>query len=184
MVHQFRNGSTLAFINYGTGTCLDLTASDPKSGTPVIGYRYNGTSNQHWKLVKVDYAGAKVFPVYWLINQATGTALDLLNASKENGTQINGWTTGDGKPNPTQLWRLVTTNANGAVVMIQNVGSGTFVDLYLGNAADRTKITGWAGNIAEENPHQLWRVKVISQDDTNDTRDESDDNSAKKKGSK
>ncbi|KAH7014616.1 ricin B lectin domain-containing protein [Microdochium trichocladiopsis] len=160
---QFKDGSVLAFINYGSGTCLDLTASDPKSGNPVIGYNYNATSNQHWKLVKVPYSGAKVWPVYFLINQATGTALDLYNGGQENGTQITGWANGPAsKTNPHQLWRLVTADANSDVVMIQNIGTGTYVDLYLGGSQNSTKITGWAGNLAEENTHQLWKVKVIS----------------------
>ncbi|KAJ1325522.1 RICIN domain-containing protein [Microdochium nivale] len=160
---QLQDGTVISLINYGAGTALDLTASNPKNGTPVIGYNYNGTSNQHWKLVKVPYSGSKVWPTWFLINQATGTALDLLDGGQENGTEIVGWTNGAAsKTNPHQLWRLITADTNFDVVAIQNVGTNTFVDLYNGGTENSTKVVGWAGDVSNQNPHQLWKVQIVS----------------------
>lgn len=153
------NGAVVAFINVTAGTCLDLKASDPTNGTPVIGYQYNRTKNQQWKLEKVDYKS--YWPVFMLRNVQTGTYMDLYNGGKDNGTAVVGWAGGN-TTNTHQLWRFVNADPNGNLVMIQNVGSNTYIDLYLGSSENLTKITGWAGSVDSENPHQLWKVQAAN----------------------
>ncbi|KAI2464250.1 carbohydrate-binding module family 13 protein [Annulohypoxylon bovei var. microspora] len=128
-----------------------------QNGTSVIGYQYHGGNNQRWKLQKVDTS--TVWPTWVIRNVETNTNLDLYNGGKENKTKITGWAGAEAEnSNPHQLWYLVTADDEGRVFMIQNVGTGTYVDLFNGNSANSTQITGWAGQVERKNPHQLWRI--------------------------
>ncbi|KAI1138464.1 carbohydrate-binding module family 13 protein [Hypoxylon sp. FL0543] len=154
---DYLDGAVVTFFNYGTGTCLDLSDGGKDNGTPVIGYQYHGGANQQWRLERVDKSA--VWPTWVIRNVQTSTNLDLYLGGKDNGTKITGWAgaTTD-NTNSHQLWRLVTADPAGRVFMIQNVGTGTYVDLYNGSSANSTKITGWAGVVESKNHHQLWRV--------------------------
>ncbi|KAI1455441.1 carbohydrate-binding module family 13 protein [Annulohypoxylon moriforme] len=157
LLHESLDDAVVTFLNYGTGSALDLSQGGKDNGTPVIGYQYHGGNNQRWKLEKVDQGTA--WPTWIIRNVQAETNLDLYNGGKDNGTKITGW--GGATTNNTnahQLWRLVTADDLGRVFMIQNVGTGTYVDLLNGNSANSTKISGWAGNVESKNPHQLWRV--------------------------
>ncbi|GAP87687.1 hypothetical protein SAMD00023353_2800080 [Rosellinia necatrix] len=151
------NGATVNFLNYGTGTALDLTAGNPANGTPLIGYQFHGGANQQWRLERAD--DSPVWPSWKIRSVQTGTYLDLAGGGSANGTQVQGW---QGAATNNQLWRLVSADPSGRVVMIQNIGTATYVDLYNGNPANLTKITGWAGKVEDKNPHQLWRVQFVN----------------------
>ncbi|KAK6071982.1 hypothetical protein SCUP234_09471 [Seiridium cupressi] len=156
-----RNGATVAFKNVGTGTCIDLTESNPADNTHIIGYQYNGTKNQHWRLEQVGTTGP--WPVYMIKNLATGTYIVLPNGGKDSGTPIVGWQGGN-TSNDHQRWRFITADPDtGEVVMIQNVGTGTFIDLYNGGSANSTKILGWAGEpgVNAANTPQQWKVVSV-----------------------
>ncbi|KAK6070658.1 hypothetical protein SCUP515_08267 [Seiridium cupressi] len=145
-----RNGATVAFKNVGTGTCIDLTESNPADNTPIIGYQYNGTKNQHWRLERVGTTGP--WPVYMIKNLATGMVHRLSDGRGGNTS------------NDHQRWRFITADPDtGEVVMIQNVGTGTFIDLYNGGSANSTKILGWAGEpgVNAANTHQQWKVVSV-----------------------
>ncbi|KAI1396500.1 carbohydrate-binding module family 13 protein [Hypoxylon fuscum] len=150
------DGATVSFLNYGSGTCVDLAGGETKNGTKIIGYQFHGGKNQQWKLLKVDKSS--VWPTWVIRNVHTNTNMDLYNGGNDNGAKINGWAGGEATTNDHQLWRLVTADTNGRVFMIQNVGTGTYVDLLNGNSANSTQIGGWAGDIQSKNPHQLWRI--------------------------
>ncbi|KAL7624868.1 hypothetical protein AAE478_004082 [Parahypoxylon ruwenzoriense] len=151
------DGAVVSFFNYGTGTCLDLTEGNSANGTPIIGFQFHGGQNQQWRLLKNE--NNSVWPTWVIRNVKSDTNVDLYNGGEGNGTRINGWAGAASKnPNNHQLWRLVTADTKGRVFMIQNVGTGTYVDLLNGNSANGTQISGWAGNVESKNPHQLWRV--------------------------
>ncbi|KAI1377169.1 carbohydrate-binding module family 13 protein [Hypoxylon crocopeplum] len=151
------DGAVVSFFNYGTGTCLDLSQGGTQNGTHIIGYQFHGGKNQQWKLERVDKSD--VWPTWVIRNVQANTNMDLYNGGKDNGTRINGWAGAQtNNTNDHQLWRLVTADTKGRVFMIQNVGTGTYVDLLNGNPANSTQISGWAGNVESKNPHQLWRV--------------------------
>ncbi|KAI1442052.1 carbohydrate-binding module family 13 protein [Annulohypoxylon stygium] len=151
------DGAVVSFLNYGTGTAVDLSQSGNDNGTPVIGYQFHGGENQQWKLLKVD--NSSVWPTWVIRNVKTNTNLDLYNGGNENGTKITGWAGAQANnTNSHQLWYLVTADTAGRVFRIQNVGTGTYVDLLNGNSANSTQISGWAGSVETKNPHQLWRV--------------------------
>ncbi|KAI0884122.1 carbohydrate-binding module family 13 protein [Annulohypoxylon maeteangense] len=154
---QSLDGAVVSFLNYGTGTAIDLTKGGKQDGTPVIGYEYHGGENQKWKLQKVDKS--TVWPTFTIRNVQADTNLDLYQGGKEDGTKITGWAgPATENINSHQLWYFVTADDAGTVFMIQNVGTGTFVDLLNGNAANSTEISGWGGYVQNKNPHQLWRV--------------------------
>ncbi|KAI0425939.1 carbohydrate-binding module family 13 protein [Xylaria sp. FL1042] len=151
------DGAIVSFLNYGTGTALDLTAGNTDNGTPLIGYQFHGGANQQWKLERVD--NGPVWPTWKLRNVQTGTYVDLDDGKSANGTAIQGW---QKLENNNQLFRLISADPMGRAIMIQNVASGTYIDLFNGNSANLTKITGWAGNIESKNTHQLWRMLLIN----------------------
>ncbi|KAI1426963.1 carbohydrate-binding module family 13 protein [Xylaria sp. FL1777] len=148
------DGATVCFLNYGTGSALDLAAGNTGNGTPLIGYQYHGGKNQQWKLEQVDHS--TVWPTWKLHNVQTGTCADLAGGSSANGTIVHGWEKLDNNKN--QLFRFVSADPQGRVVMIQNVGTGTYIDLFNGGSANSTKIIGWEGSPESQNPNQIWRI--------------------------
>ncbi|RYP14270.1 hypothetical protein DL765_006499 [Monosporascus sp. GIB2] len=152
------DGAIVSFLNYGTGTAIDLTEGKPQNGTPIIGYQFHGLENQQWKLERVD--DNPVWPSWMIRNVKTGTYIDLYNGGSSNGTKITGWSGGN-NGNQHQLWRLVSADPSGRVLMIQNIGTGTYIDLLNGNPANLAQISGWEGHIESRNPHQLWRILRI-----------------------
>ncbi|KAI1282354.1 carbohydrate-binding module family 13 protein [Xylaria sp. FL0933] len=147
------DGAIVSFLNYGTGTALDLSDGKTDNGTPLVGWQFHGGENQQWKLERVD--SSPVWPTWKLRNIKSGTYVELDDGKSANGTTIQGW---QKKENNNQLFRLVSADPMGRVFMIQNVASGTYIDLLNGNPANSTKITGWAGILEIKNAHQLWRV--------------------------
>ncbi|KAI1310871.1 ricin B lectin domain-containing protein [Xylaria venustula] len=103
------DGAIVSFLNYGTGSALDLSAGNAASGTPLVGYRFHGGENQQWKLEKVDHS--TVWPTWKLRNVKTSTYIDLDNGNSANGTKLQAWAKSDNNKN--QLFRLVTADPQG-----------------------------------------------------------------------
>ncbi|RSL40023.1 hypothetical protein CEP54_016209 [Fusarium duplospermum] len=161
---QSLNGRTVAFVNFGTGTAMDLSGgqTSPPDGTPCIGYQAHLNENQQWKLVKWkdDDVGRPIFRIQNI--KASGRALDLYNGGTANDTKITGWqySTFGGH----QAWYIHPVGVfpeNGTVVKIQNYGANTFVDLRYGSSDNGTPIVGWQGDLHSLNPHQLWVLKFV-----------------------
>ncbi|OTA77266.1 carbohydrate-binding module family 13 protein [Hypoxylon sp. CO27-5] len=151
------DGAVVTFFNYGTGTCLDLTGGAKDNGTPITGSLFNNGDNQKWRLTRIEKNA--VWPTWVIRNVQSETNIDLYNGGQDDGTRISGWHGAvEGNTNTHQLWRLVTADPSGRVFMIQNAGTGTYVNLLNGNSADGTEISGWAGSVEFEEPNQLWRI--------------------------
>ncbi|KAI1086702.1 carbohydrate-binding module family 13 protein [Rostrohypoxylon terebratum] len=155
------DGAVVSFLNYGTNSSLDLSHGGTADGTDVIGYKFHNGDNQYWKLEKIDQTVA--WPTWVIRNVQSNTNLDLYLGGSANGTKITGWAGPEkNNINKHQLWYLVTADDTGNVYMIQNVGTGTYVDLNGGNAANGAKITGWSGSVRQKNPNQLWCLNIRS----------------------
>ncbi|KPM35137.1 hypothetical protein AK830_g11430 [Neonectria ditissima] len=160
---QDLNGKTVAFVNFGTNTAIDLSGGhcDPPDGTPCIGWDAVLSENQQWKLVKLR-DGPGGLPLFRIQNvKAPGKALDLYNGSSSDNTKITGWSHGS-TTNDHQLWYIHPVGEfqnRGNVVMLENYGTNTFVDLYLGGAANGTSVVGWQGSLKALGSHQLWFLK-------------------------
>ncbi|KAI0893049.1 carbohydrate-binding module family 13 protein [Annulohypoxylon nitens] len=153
------DGAVVSFLNYGTNSSLDLRAGGTADGTDVIGYQFHNGDNQYWKLEKIEQSLA--WPTWVIRNVQSNTNLDLYLGGGENGTKITGWAGPEtNNINKHQLWYLVTADDTGSVFLIQNVGTGTYVDLNNGNATNGAKISGWTGSVQQKNPNQLWRLNV------------------------
>ncbi|KAF2964612.1 hypothetical protein GQX73_g8968 [Xylaria multiplex] len=152
------DGAIVSFINYGTGTALDLSEGSSRNETPIIGYKFHGHTNQQWRLQRVD--SSTVWPTWKLINVASATVVDLYGGGSNNGNPIIGQV--NQADNMNQLWYLVSADPLGRVVKIQNIRTGTYVNLLDGSVADGTKVTGYAGSVQDKNSHQLWRVLHIN----------------------
>ncbi|KAJ3576851.1 hypothetical protein NPX13_g3570 [Xylaria arbuscula] len=143
------DGAIVSFLNY-------------VQALPLTFQEFHGGANQQWRLERVD--GSSVWPTWKLHNVQSKTVVDLAFGGAKNGNPIIGQVNEDNNNN--QLWHLVSADPLGPVVMIQNIGTGTYIDLFNGSSANlasqfpprRTKITGWAGTVQDKNPHQLWRV--------------------------
>ncbi len=83
--HQIR-------IAAGDGKCLDVTAANPQSGTPVELWDCNGGPNQSW-IVSRDGT----------IRGLAGKCLDVAGGNPEDGTRIILWDCNGG---PNQKWSL------------------------------------------------------------------------------
>ncbi|OTA99444.1 carbohydrate-binding module family 13 protein [Hypoxylon sp. CI-4A] len=157
-----RDGAVVTFLNYETGTCIDLAGGGKDNATKVIGWQFHNGENQQWKLQIADATDPNN-PKWVIRNVKTKTNLDLYHSEKGNGTKIAGWAGREGdNTNQNQLWHFIPAiGAKGYhVLKIQNAASGTFVDLRGGNPANGAEICGWAGS-GYPNPHQLWRILRI-----------------------
>ncbi|KAI1366037.1 ricin B lectin domain-containing protein [Xylaria arbuscula] len=114
------DGATVSFFNYGTGTCIDLTEGSTKNETPIIGYQFHAGANQQWKLERAD--SSTVWPAYKLINVQSKTCIDLANGNASNGNPIIGQV--NQANNPNQLWRLVSADRSGRVVISRTLAPG------------------------------------------------------------
>ncbi|KAI0390576.1 carbohydrate-binding module family 13 protein [Xylariaceae sp. FL0594] len=150
------DGATITLLNYGTGKCIDLPDGS-RNGKPLVGTKFQSLQSQMWKVELADKS--TVWPLFKLQNVKFGRYADLSGGNKASGTGIQCW---EKYPNNNQLWRFVSADPQGRVIMIQNYGSGTYFDLYSGNPEDGTQVKGWAGNIETKNIHQLWRVLRIN----------------------
>ncbi|KAF7519965.1 hypothetical protein G7054_g12909 [Neopestalotiopsis clavispora] len=160
MSSPIANGAVVTFTNLGSGTCIDLAGGNAGNGVAISGWKCHGGNNQKWQLQQVGNTGP--WPVYMIKNQYSGTYMDLYNGGTTDGTPIYGWQGGNSN-NPHQRWRFVTGDPhNGNVVLIENIGAGTYVDLYLGGGVNGTGINGWslADDLSSGNPHQQWKVAV------------------------
>ncbi|KAI1345855.1 carbohydrate-binding module family 13 protein [Xylaria sp. FL0043] len=152
------DGAVVVFLNYATGTCIDLPHGSPENETPLIGFQFHAGENQQWKIQRAD--SSTVWPAYKLINVQSSTCMDLTNGNPANGTLVIGQVNQPNNNN--QLWRLVSADPLGRVYMIQNVAGSTYIDLAGQDPANGTTIHGWEGTIQEKNLAQLWRILIIN----------------------
>ncbi|KAJ7135356.1 ricin B lectin domain-containing protein [Mycena filopes] len=89
------NGGYYTFQNLRTGSFLDMADGDSKLGNRIIGFRWNGSNNQHWKLESDGI-------YYKISNVASGTYANLKGNYRADGTPIIGYTDTKGEGNG--LW--------------------------------------------------------------------------------
>ncbi|KXJ88437.1 ricin B lectin domain-containing protein [Microdochium bolleyi] len=160
---ELKDGSVVAFFNYGTGTCLDLNEGYRHNGADVIGFNYHGGANQHWRLVRAQSSDPKVWPVWNLVNVMTGTAMTMKSRWPDHNTVVTCWEREQGEDQD-QMWHLITADAEASIYMLHNAASTLFVNLWYGttDCYDRSSITGRKGGFNRENAFQLWRMRIIS----------------------
>ena len=88
-----KDGDSYILINARSRTVLDLSGGKPDNGVPVVGWSQHmnpGGLNQVWK-VKFTEKDDHNWQWCKLINQQSGTILDLSDGKPENGTKVQGW---------------------------------------------------------------------------------------------
>ncbi|KAF4992464.1 hypothetical protein FGRMN_7135 [Fusarium graminum] len=122
MDSQRLNGRIVSFVNFGTGTGIDLSgeysrwkgALDLYNGstgdnTKITGWQYQSFGgDQAWYIHPVGEFPANG-AVVKIQNYGANTLVDLLNGSGSNGTPIVGWQGNIHSLNPHQLWVLKFT---------------------------------------------------------------------------
>ncbi|KAJ4246858.1 hypothetical protein NW762_013410 [Fusarium torreyae] len=123
---QSLSGRTVAFVNFGTGTAMDLSGgsktsqNSPPNGTPCIGYQPHLNESQQWKLVK------------WK-DDDLGVPSSGSRTSWQLG--ITGWQYSTFGCHQDWYINLVGVfRGNGTVVKPQTCGPNTFVDLRYGSS--------------------------------------------------
>ncbi|PYI09491.1 hypothetical protein BO78DRAFT_415765 [Aspergillus sclerotiicarbonarius CBS 121057] len=81
----------------------------------------------------------------YLINVAGRTALDLRERNAANGTPVHGW---EVNQTVAQKWKLRKVHYNSAWSpwTLENISSGTYLDLKYGDSMDGTPVVGWNNN--------------------------------------
>jgi hypothetical protein len=103
---------------------------------------------------------------YVIVNRQTGTVLDLDRGRSANGTPICGYqvygTRNISNPIPTnRRWRILSLNTGNTYdpVFIQNVGTGTVLDLDCRTGANNgNRLHGWAMRVHPLKNNQLWHI--------------------------
>ncbi|KAF5389604.1 hypothetical protein D9757_004236 [Collybiopsis confluens] len=100
---------------------------------------------------------------YFIHNARVPIAVNLNNAgATANGTTVvaweqKRWDDANNFDAANQMWLIKPVpNAAGDVYTVQNIKSGTFLDLHGGSSADKTPIVGWEGNNSNT---QKWIIK-------------------------
>ncbi|KAI4519830.1 hypothetical protein K525DRAFT_286763 [Schizophyllum commune Loenen D] len=97
-----------AAFNLATNKCLDLQGGLAAKGTPVLGWDYKKTDNQHWSMMRQS-AGQ----YYKIQNVKASTFVDLDNGGKDNGSKIQGWAGQWEEANSHQQWNFELHSARG-----------------------------------------------------------------------
>ncbi|EPS97735.1 hypothetical protein FOMPIDRAFT_82407 [Fomitopsis schrenkii] len=107
VVSKVASDPVYSIENARSGTCLDLSNSESKNGTPIIGYEATGHPNQHWVIHRNNADTG-----YVIENKATSTYVDLQGGNSANGTPVQSWA-GEGVQitNKNQLWEFVAACA-------------------------------------------------------------------------
>ncbi|KAL1748276.1 ricin B lectin domain-containing protein [Schizophyllum fasciatum] len=95
-------------FNLATNLCLDLEKGLVENGTPVIGYKYHETQNQHWVIKRQTNS-----EYYKIQSVKTSTFVDLNDGAKDNGTKIQGWRGKWDESNNHQRWNFNQYSATG-----------------------------------------------------------------------
>ena len=92
--------------------------------------------------------GPKDQGIYGLVlaGAALEVGIDLDSGAKNNGAYVQLWKYDSNNPSPNMQWRFHKQDEggdSGNLWKIQNVTSGTYINMTDGNKEWRTQITGW-----------------------------------------
>lgn len=98
--------------------------------------------------------------VYTIRNKGSGTFTDLSGGSNTNGAQVQGWEDEGASASFSfnQRWLITPVNGTPGAYKMQNLHSGTFVDLSNGSPSNDTKVQGWEGSVNDTNKNQQWVI--------------------------
>ncbi|KAL1682233.1 ricin B lectin domain-containing protein [Schizophyllum commune] len=114
-----------AAFNLATNKCLDLQGGLAAKGTPVLGWDYNKTDNQHWSMMRqsageyykqaplLSVARTRADFIARIQNVKASTFVDLDNGGKGNGSKIQGWAGQWEEANSHQQWNFELHSARG-----------------------------------------------------------------------
>ncbi|KAH8155915.1 hypothetical protein CIB48_g12332 [Xylaria polymorpha] len=148
-------GAIVAFLNYKTGTCIDLGHGYTADGSKIFGFQFISGLNQQWKLEREDQGA--VWPTWKLRNVQSATYV-VMGFCLQSKVGSGGRPTFDPPatlvPDIRQhpLWNRKWHAAHcirdifaDKLLRIQNVATSTYIDLWRGNPANETMITGYGG---------------------------------------
>lgn len=119
--------------------CLDVAGASKEDGANV--QIYHGTEDE-LQVFTVTWLG--VNKGYKIIHRNSGKSLDVAGRSRTAGTNVWQWEYFDPSEH-TQDW-VINEVDNGAYYTIQSRGSGFYLDVDEGTAADETNVKIWKGN--------------------------------------
>lgn len=119
--------------------CLDVAGASKEDGANV--QIYHGTEDE-LQVFSVTWLG--VNKGYKIIHRNSGKSLDVAGRSITVGTNVWQWEYFDPSEH-TQDW-VINEVDNGAYYTIQSRGSGFYLDVDEGTAADETNVKIWKGN--------------------------------------
>lgn len=119
--------------------CLDVAGASKEDGANV--QIYHGTEDE-LQVFSVTWLG--VNKGYKIIHRNSGKSLDVAGRSRTAGTNVWQWEYFDPSEH-TQDW-VINEVDNGAYYTIQSRGSGFYLDVDEGTAADETNVKIWKGN--------------------------------------
>ncbi|UYZ62935.1 RICIN domain-containing protein [Hymenobacter weizhouensis] len=142
-----------------SGKALDVSEVSTADGAQVHQWAYVGGANQKWKLqapttttppppTTATYAGRFV-----LTARHSGKALDVENASTDNGGRLQQWENYSGK---NQIWTLTATTDG--YYTITNEHSGKVLDVQDVSPDNGANVHQWE-NFGADN--QLWKVEDV-----------------------
>lgn len=127
--------------------CLDIAGPSFDNGANAQIHHSTEADNQ---IFTVTYLGKD--KGYKIIHKYTGKSLDVAGASREMGANVWQWEYYDPSEH-TQQW-VINEIDHGAYYTIQSRGSGFYLDVCNGEAADCTNVQIWEGNGSNA---QKWR---------------------------
>ncbi len=128
--------------------CLDIAGASKENGANA--QIWHGTEDE-LQVFTVTWLGAD--KGYKIIHRNSGKSLDVAGRSRKNGTNVWQWEYFNPSEH-TQDW-VINEVDNGAYYTIQSRGSGFYLDVNEGIAADGTNVKIWKGNGGTA---QKWRL--------------------------
>ncbi|WP_051353782.1 RICIN domain-containing protein [Atopobium fossor] len=143
------NGANLQFKNVLSGTVLDINNSKYTSGTSVAVWKAHGGVNQQWIIVQAIELENGTYEL--MSGVGNNMALDVDNASKEDGANVQIYTSNHTGAQKWNVYRL----SSGSYVII-NINSGKTLDLQNSQVKNGSNILQFRHT---GNSNQHWYVE-------------------------
>ncbi len=141
-----QSGGVYIIRNSSSNKVMDVTKASRRNGARIQQWEYTGSDHQSWVLERIiDY-------VYKITAVHSSKAMDLVNGSLSDGTEIQQYTDFPGNEN--QQWKIVPVQ--GGLFEIESVRSGKLLEIPNGtvdnaNVVQRTR---------DGSPQQKWALEL------------------------
>jgi hypothetical protein len=116
-------------INKKSGKCLDVEGWGDEDGTPVIQFKFHGSENQLWSLLRTEVSRFKIR------SKHSGKFLDVVRQSTKAGAYVHQWSSHEGN---SQDWQIEPLSGGAFKIMCTH--SKKYLAVEAGSGEDNARV--------------------------------------------